>query len=148
MIHWIIASETGLTPGIPNGGIPTKFVVPNAVTTETLCVPGSLPPVPRSGGAVRPQPPKLKTPTSPQKRALTGAKPVKPKQPQKVAEEEDEDEAAFSGSAPVIDRADVNVNIGLPENEEEELELIYVEALGCYYCPNNQQYYQIDDRGE
>ena len=31
------------------------------------------------------------------------------------------------------------------ELEEEELELVYVEALKCYYCPNNQQYYQIDD---
>lgn len=60
-------------------------------------------------------------------------------------EEEDSDDDAFIGSEPVITNEDINVQNGLPENEEEELELVYVEALKCYYCPNNQQYYQIDD---
>jgi hypothetical protein len=33
----------------------------------------------------------------------------------------------------------------LPVGEEEELELVYIEVLGCYYCPNNQKYYQIGE---
>ncbi|EAX96350.1 hypothetical protein TVAG_066470 [Trichomonas vaginalis G3] len=31
------------------------------------------------------------------------------------------------------------------DDSEEEMELIYLEALGCYYCPSNQQYYQVDE---
>ncbi|OHS99467.1 hypothetical protein TRFO_08413 [Tritrichomonas foetus] len=60
-------------------------------------------------------------------------------------EETDDENGAFMGSAPRINRADIDVKNGLPENEEEELELVFIEALNCYYCPNNQQYYQIDD---
>ena len=29
--------------------------------------------------------------------------------------------------------------------EEEELELIYIENLGCYYCPSNNNYYQLNN---
>lgn len=57
----------------------------------------------------------------------------------------DDDDDAFTGTQPHITRDDINVHNGLPENEEEELELVFIEALNCYYCPNNQQYYQIDD---
>lgn len=60
-------------------------------------------------------------------------------------EEDSDDEDAFIGSEPQIPRDDIDVQNGLPDNEEEELELVYVEALKCYYCPNNQKYYQIDD---
>ena len=31
------------------------------------------------------------------------------------------------------------------DSSEEELELIYIDALQCYYCPSNQQYYQVDE---
>ena len=63
-----------------------------------------------------------------------------------IEEEEDEsDDGAFSGTAPKADQSIPNIHSSLPENEEEELELVYIEALGCYYCPSNQQYYQLDE---
>lgn len=58
---------------------------------------------------------------------------------------DDDDDEAFIGSEPKIPKDDIDVQNGLPDDEEEELELVYVDALKCYYCPNNQKYYQIDD---
>lgn len=62
-------------------------------------------------------------------------------------EEEEEDMTdAFGGAPPKIDDvSDIVINQGVPEGEEEELELVYIEALGCYYCPSLQKYYQIGD---
>lgn len=31
-----------------------------------------------------------------------------------------------------------------PANSEEELDLVFIENLGCYYCPSNQQYYELN----
>lgn len=31
------------------------------------------------------------------------------------------------------------------QNENDELELVYIDSLDCYYCPANQQFYQIDE---
>jgi hypothetical protein len=45
--------------------------------------------------------------------------------------------AAGDGNAKSIKR-----KIG--EDEEEDLELVFIDALGCYYCPANQQYYEVD----
>jgi hypothetical protein len=59
--------------------------------------------------------------------------------------EDDSDETAFLGAPPSDRLADLNVRREIPENEEEELELVFIEALNCYYCPNNQQYYQLDE---
>lgn len=59
--------------------------------------------------------------------------------------EEDSDDGDDFITEPDAPKDDIDVQNGLPENEEEELELVYVDALKCYYCPNNQKYYQIDD---
>jgi len=62
-------------------------------------------------------------------------------------EEEESDDDAFNGIAPSIP-TDINlldIKSELPQDEEEELELIYIDSIGCYYCPSNQQYYQLDN---
>jgi hypothetical protein len=33
---------------------------------------------------------------------------------------------------------------GGKSEEEGELTLVFIDTLGCYYCPDNQRYYQID----
>ena len=105
---------------------------------------------------------------SPQKQTRPGkerqsgipSKQTKPKAPPKPEAEpepnrgenllEDDDDSDYSdseafGSVPAAsDRANININPELPMGEEEELELVYIEALNCYYCPSNQQYYELD----
>lgn len=61
------------------------------------------------------------------------------------SEEDSDDGNAFMGCKPTVNREEPNVQNGLPNDEEEELELVFIEALNCYYCPNNQQYYKIDE---
>jgi hypothetical protein len=39
----------------------------------------------------------------------------------------------------------VSIKRKIGDDEEEELELVFIDGLGCYYCPANQQYYEIDD---
>ncbi|EAX97467.1 hypothetical protein TVAG_135200 [Trichomonas vaginalis G3] len=64
--------------------------------------------------------------------------------PQKEDEEEDySDDNAF-GSVSPSDRSKLDIKSELPLGEEEELELVFIESLDCYYCPTNQQYYQLD----
>ena len=63
-------------------------------------------------------------------------------------EETDSDGSAFGGSVPryQTEFIDAEMHKKLPDDEEDELELVYIEPLGCYYCPSNQQYYQLDDK--
>lgn len=58
-------------------------------------------------------------------------------------EEDTESEDAF-GTTPTRKLFSSQNNQDL-DDSEEEMELIYLDALGCYYCPSNQQYYQIDE---
>ena len=39
----------------------------------------------------------------------------------------------------------VQSNHKIENNEEEELELFFIDSLGCFYCPSNQKYYEIED---
>ena len=59
-------------------------------------------------------------------------------------EEEDSDDSAFDGAPPEPEPPEIQIETQLPDGEEEELELVHLEALGCYYCPSNQKYYQLD----
>jgi hypothetical protein len=52
--------------------------------------------------------------------------------PRPAEEEEISDEDFFAGEAPVSD----------PEGEDD-FDLVFIQALGCYYCPASQQYYEI-----
>ena len=63
--------------------------------------------------------------------------------------DESDDDSDYSdsdafGSVPANDRSKIDIKPELPMGEEEELELVYIEALNCYYCPSNQQYYELD----
>jgi hypothetical protein len=53
------------------------------------------------------------------------------------------DDNAF-GSIPVGDKSKIDIKPELPVNEEEELELVFIQSLDCYYCPSNQQYYKLN----
>jgi hypothetical protein len=62
--------------------------------------------------------------------------------------EEEDDlliDGAFDGSPPIVDGGELPTRAD-PEDTDEELELVYVQRLGCYYCPGNQQYYQLDEQ--
>ncbi|OHT17084.1 hypothetical protein TRFO_41307 [Tritrichomonas foetus] len=65
-------------------------------------------------------------------------------------DDDDSDGSAFGGDAPRYQteflNTDAEMHTRLPDDEEDELELVYIEPLGCYYCPSNQQYYQLDDK--
>ena len=68
---------------------------------------------------------------------------AKPRKDIDSDESDDDDDDAFS-SAPSKTTANQQ-NQNDQDNGEEELELIYIDALQCYYCPSNQQYYQVDE---
>lgn len=61
---------------------------------------------------------------------------------QSESEDEEDDDEAFGTrqSKPVVE-----VQQNDQDSNEEELELVYIDALQCYYCPSNQQYYQVDE---
>ncbi|KAK8835378.1 hypothetical protein M9Y10_013317 [Tritrichomonas musculus] len=77
--------------------------------------------------------------------------------PYLINDDDDDDESdgsAFGGEAPQYETEFLNIDIpretpdilnNNEDDEEEELELMYISALDCYYCPSNQQYYQIED---
>lgn len=68
---------------------------------------------------------------------------VPPKKQEESEDSDYSDDDAF-GSVPANDRSKIDIKPELPVNEEEELELVYIESLNCYYCPSNQQYYELD----
>jgi len=79
-------------------------------------------------------PVRKKTPNTP-----TRSRPSKPI-PIIIPEEEDSlDEKVFSSEPPSPIKPDIQMT------EEEELELVFIDAIGCYYCPSNQQYYHIEE---
>lgn len=57
--------------------------------------------------------------------------------------------SAFGGTIPHYQRELLDeMNSQAIKEEEEELELVYISSLNCYYCPSNQQYYQIENDNE
>lgn len=139
---------------------------PNGLDFSTMMIPSPEPPVahitperksgiptrvstsktPSSSGSVRRSGPMThKTPAT-----AYGFKPSsksnrKPKIVQQEVEEDSDDDCAFDGTVPSSGHSDIEINRSLPQNEEEELELVYIEEMGCYYCPSNQQYYTLDN---
>jgi hypothetical protein len=65
--------------------------------------------------------------------ALPASQRPRPAAPEPREEEDISDEDFFAGEAPTFD----------PGNEDD-LDLVFIQALNCYYCPANQQYYDID----
>jgi hypothetical protein len=147
----------------PNGQLvlPRQYSFPSGIPSASVFVPTitadpepparaqtSPPPPPTAGSGMSVQ----KKPRTQEKRFSKPERVPQPLEvtptrakavPKKAIEEDDESDGAFDGVAP---SSPVEILSGLPDNEEDELELVYVEKLGCYYCPGNQQYYQIDDQ--
>ncbi|KAH0794077.1 class I SAM-dependent methyltransferase [Histomonas meleagridis] len=169
-IRWIYAVDNFLNSHnqitLPNG-LDVDF--PNGIDSFNLVLPqnieASLPPIdnplrksriPTRSSTAKSRSSKYPTSVKSESRsksALTSKKNLKPNTFANVSkpetstfdaheEEEDSDCSAFDGVAP---KSDIQINYGIPENEEDELELVYIEVLGCYYCPSNQQYYQLDE---
>ena len=148
LIRHIFAMTKTLKPENEGKDVPNKFRTPDSVT---VCVSRNASPKSRK---VHSQGLHKKAEMPSPKRAKTGAKPEKKPTTQESFgddfilsdddEEDDDSGEAFSGAPPQMDLPELDVKRRLPENEEEELELVYIEVLNCYYCPNNQQYYQID----
>ena len=83
--------------------------------------------------------PKRKVQASPAVKKI--AKP-KPQNDFDSEESEDDDDAFSSAPSKIMSNSQ---NLNDQDDGEEELELIYIDALQCYYCPSNQQYYQVDE---
>ena len=151
LIRHIFSMTKGLKPGSEAKDVPNKFKIPDNVTVR---VARNASPKMRKVHSQGLQ--KKMGPKPGQKRAKTGANPEKKPPTQEAVnssfgddfddeEEDDDSDEAFSGAPPSqLDLPELDFKRRLPENEEEELELVYIEVLNCYYCPNNQQYYQID----
>lgn len=61
------------------------------------------------------------------------------KKKESSSEDDDDDSDPFSALP-----AGIEINTSLPDDANEELELIFIETLNCYYCPDNQQYYKLE----
>lgn len=160
LIRWIFAMATQpLRPENGGSDVPNKFKLMGGIQSETILVAESnkrKSRIPLRSQGSKTKPPLTSSVEKP-KRAMT----VVPKSEQgneklsdtfgndfeddTESEEEDEDDAFLGKTAKAGVLAELNVKNGVPTGEEEELELVYIEALNCYYCPSNQQYYQIDD---
>lgn len=57
--------------------------------------------------------------------------------------DEDSDDVIMGAADVDVNAVSIKRKVG--DDEEEELELVFIDGLGCYYCPVNQQYYQIDE---
>ena len=154
LIRNVFASPNPLRPEVNGQDLPNKFKYTGLKSTTILIAENAPKSNSKSRIPLRSQGAKVKPKIAP----------PKPKRPKTVIETEkepieddfdegalydeedtDDENGAFMGSPPKINKTDLNIQNSLPENEEEELELVFIEALNCYYCPNNQQYYQIDD---
>jgi hypothetical protein len=54
-------------------------------------------------------------------------------------EEDESDPDAFAGGPAEEDMGEDGVL-------DEGLDLVYLQALNCYYCPANQQFYEFEGR--
>lgn len=155
LIGWIFAIPLAIKPSNQGRDVPKKFRFIGNIEQKTVLFAEK----PRKSRIPQlSQSSHKKSSVSPVEkgRAGTAATPTTTKQPRMApatfeddflddSEEDSDDGDAFMGGPPSVNRDDLNVQSGLPNNEEEELELVYIEALKCYYCPNNQQYYQIEE---
>jgi hypothetical protein len=143
-------------PALGNDGrliIPKPYAYPSGMDHVTVLIPVSEPDTDLPERVETAKPPPLSKPNpkprTTQKKLSNGVKPpnVLSQKSLPIVEEDDpSDDGAFGGVAPSISIPPVPNVSRLPDNDEDELELVYIESLGCYYCPSNQQYYQIDDQ--
>jgi hypothetical protein len=126
-IRWVFLVKAALVPGAKGSDLPNPFKFGGTLESETVVV---------SEGAKR----KSRIPVLGQ-----GARVIHPRVGGSARQEDG------VGSKGIVFEDDFLLDDGDEETpakdhrEEEELELVFLEALGCYYCPENQKYYQIDD---
>jgi hypothetical protein len=134
LIRWIYASAVTLRSDLSGQDLPAGMRLTGGIESVTVNIPEQplavpLRNPPRSP-APKPNRPKLKLAGRPKKA-----------QPPNDAYEDDSEPDAFEGESP----SKSALHSPAVHSEEEDLELVYIEPLGCYYCPSNQQYYQMDE---
>ena len=156
IIKWIFASDTPLDPARSGDDVPNKFKIMGTINRATVFVgaPRSKASRATGDGGARPG---RRQPLSPSYKRNTAKVEVRRLVPRRKTDpggahdsDDDDSDDVFGGGppappAPPPRPPDAVVKDGPPENEEEELELVYIDQLKCYYCPNNQHYYQIDE---
>jgi hypothetical protein len=127
LIRWIFAVASPLRPEAAGQDLPQVTRLTGGVESATVLVGDQPVPVVSRASRIPVRSPKVKTPLSPGHAPRRSAS-------HRPTRAEEEDDA----------RGGIQPDAGLPDDEEEELDLVFIETLGCYYCPNNQKYYMID----
>jgi hypothetical protein len=134
MIRWLFVVQNPLRSDAAGQDLPQQVRFSGGIESTTVLVSDALPPtVPRI--AVLPG----RAPTA------KVASPRWPGRAQRKAQGRSS-EGQRSGGAlealladrPIVEKGE------MPLGEEAELTLIFIDTLGCYYCADNQRYYQID----
>jgi hypothetical protein len=145
LIHWVFSSTTLI------GDLPNRFRFTGGVESVTVTVGEGVTPRSSRKNRIESIPSQalklkrnaIKTSGKKTKRKRGSESSTKPKKAPQVFED-DFDIADEIAAPPAKDVNAMSLKRRLPEGEEEELELVFIEHLGCYYCPNNQLYYEID----
>jgi Holliday junction resolvase-like predicted endonuclease len=138
LIRWIFATATQLNPDQAGEDLPRSIQFVGGIPSSTVLISESsaVSSVPHAKVRLPARPP-VSGGKSIDNQPLSSENPFEvrgygTRRPSDVGRTDKE--TAFSASVS-----------GNPGNEEEELELVMIDALNCYYCPSNQRYYQIDE---
>jgi hypothetical protein len=130
VIRWIFLTKNLLAPSAKGSDLPNPFKFMGTLASETVVV---------TEGVSTPKRSRIPVLVRPR---VDGGRKTEDQTPSRTMSFEDDfivDEMEpFDGTPP----ASIE-----DHGEEEELELVYIDALACYYCPNNQKYYQVDEEG-
>jgi hypothetical protein len=132
VIRWVFLAKTPLSPSAKGADLPNPFKFVGTLASQTVVV---------TEGVSTPK--RSRIPVLVRPRVDAGKRADGQDQtPSRAMTFEDDflaDEPeveAFAGTPPIPAE---------DHGEEEELELVFIDALGCYYCPDNQKYYQVDE---
>lgn len=144
LIRYIFASDNRINPAANGTDLPRGFSYTHQLASRTICFPNENKPkkskIPCRASQKPQSAPILPKPVASTSTNRTSAT----KEIDRLfglEEDESDDENAFDG----VPASEFVVKSSLPEGEEDLLELVYIESLGCYYCPSNQQYYQFEN---
>jgi hypothetical protein len=136
LIRWIYASAVPLRPELAGQDLPRSMRLKGGIESVTMLISERpLPPLPL--------PCKRSSASKTRAQRVRGGTVDSPKagRQQRKREDEDWEIDAFGGGLP----AEGEEQQPLVQADEEDFELVYIEPLGCYYCPSNQQYYEMDE---
>jgi hypothetical protein len=161
LIHWLFASSFGLQPEASGRDLPNKFKYTGGLESTTVLVGEGVPARASRKSRIPVRPQEMK------RRPGTGLSHSKAKEKKlKQCRSERVTPTVFNDDpvAPIVIDDDfdnesedellkivevdvnaVSIKRKVGDDDEEELELVLIDGLGCYYCPANQQYYQIDE---